>query len=302
MDIAIIGTGAIGGYYGVRLALAGHRVHFLAHSEYEAIKAGGLRVDSYLGEFAVPAPLVYDDPAKLPPCDLVCVTVKATANAEVFGKLGSALKPDGSIILMQNGFGWEPELARLYPQAKLYAGLCFICSFREAPGVVRHTAYGSVTVAPYQAGQDGQDGAEALRRLFEEAGVEATALADAVSARFHKLVWNIPYNGLTTVLGCTTAELAADPAARHAARRLMDEVVEAAAACGVAISERFVNQMEANTDNMPAYNPSMRLDHLAGRPLEVEAMFRNVIACAAEHGYQMRRAELLADELDFLSA
>ncbi|MDR1711244.1 MAG: 2-dehydropantoate 2-reductase [Propionibacteriaceae bacterium] len=294
MDIAIVGTGAIGGYYGVRLALAGHRVHFLAHTEYDAIKANGLRVDSVEGEFELPQPLVYNDPAAIPDVDLVCVAVKATANAAVLPNLPKA----PAILLMQNGFGVEPELAKLYPGARIYAGLCFICSFRDGPGVIRHTAYGGVSLASLEPDPEGL---AQLAAMFKGAGLPAAVIGDVLAARFRKLIWNIPFNGLTTVLGVTTDKIVGDPVTRGLARRLMEEIVAAAAACEVVIEPEFVDEMIQHTDEMTPYSPSMRLDYLAGRPLEIDVMYRNVIAYAAAHGYDMARTAMLADELEFLS-
>ena len=105
LDIAIIGTGGIGGYYGARLAHAGHRVHILLNSEYEYVKQNGLIVESHYGDFSLEKPLVYNDINLMPPCDLVCVAVKATANDRVFPTPKPVLKPDGDILLRQNGFG-----------------------------------------------------------------------------------------------------------------------------------------------------------------------------------------------------
>ncbi|MDR1450292.1 MAG: hypothetical protein LBI84_08865, partial [Propionibacteriaceae bacterium] len=103
MDIAIVGAGAIGGYYGARLAHGGHTVHFLARSTAAAMREAGLTVDSHLGDFSLPQPLVYSRAEDLPACDLVCVAVKATANKVVFPQLGGLVKPGGAIILLQNG-------------------------------------------------------------------------------------------------------------------------------------------------------------------------------------------------------
>jgi 2-dehydropantoate 2-reductase len=302
MDIAIIGTGAIGGYYGARLAHAGHAVHFLAHTEYAYLKAHGLKVDSYLGDFSLPPDglLVYADSADLPAVDLVCITAKATANDAIFPALGRLLKPGGTLLLMQNGFGGEQQLAGLYPEAHVVAGLCFICSFRDGPGHVRHTAYGEVSLGPLTPAD--RPAADAVAAAFAAAGVAVQVLGDVVTARFRKLVWNIPFNGLSVVLGATTTDLAESPAAQRLLRALMEEIAAAGAACGITVEAEFIDQMMASTGGMDAYNPSMRLDYLAGRPLEIDAIYRHVIAYAKDHGFAMTRAEQLADELEFLQA
>jgi 2-dehydropantoate 2-reductase len=297
MDVAVIGTGAIGGYYGGRLAKAGHAVHFLARSTSRSLRDEGLSVHSIDGDFRIADPLVYDQVAAMPPCDLVLVTVKATANRSVLPSLGPVAKAGGGIVLMQNGFGVEDQLAALYPESRVYAGLCFICSFREGPATVRHTAYGRISLAAHD---DGAAGLDDLAGVFAGAGLEVEALGGVLAARLRKLVWNIPYNGLSVVLDATTRELSESPAMRAAVRALMDEVVGAAAACGVVIEPEFVEAMMGTTAAMGAYEPSMRLDRLAGRPLEIDAIYSNVIAFAAERGFAMARAAQLRDELAFL--
>jgi 2-dehydropantoate 2-reductase len=299
MDVAIIGAGAIGGYYGARLAHSGHRVHFLARSNYEHLRQHGLKVESVEGDFSLSAAEihVYNDWAALPACELVCVTTKAGANATVFPQLGAILQPGTDIVLLQNGFGAEEQLAALYPQARIFAGLCFICTYRVAPGHVRHTAHGAISLAALHRSDD--DRLPALAQVFRQAGLTAPVLSDVRTARFRKLVWNIPFNGLSVVLDATTDKLLAAPPARRLLTDLMTEIRQAAAASGIVIEAAFVDQMLAVTEPMGAYSPSMRLDYLAGRPLEIDAIYRQVIADARTHGFTMARTEQLADQLEY---
>jgi 2-dehydropantoate 2-reductase len=297
VDIAIIGSGAIGGYYGARLAHAGHDVHFLARSEYRHLRRHGLRVQSHLGDFSLPEPRAYPSLDAMPPADLVCVTVKTTANPTVLPALGPILKPGAAIVLMQNGIGYEPRLAALYPDAGVYAGLCFICSFRDGPGTVRHTAYGRISLASQRADAAGL---ARVADVFASAGIETETRGDVLAARLRKLVWNIPFNGLSVVLDCTTAELGTDPSALALCRALMVEVVRAAGAVGSDIEPEFVDQMQGTTQAMSDYQPSMKLDYLAGRPMEIEAIYWNVIRLAREHGCEMPGTAMLARQLEFL--
>jgi 2-dehydropantoate 2-reductase len=296
MDIAIIGTGGIGGYYGARLAHGGHRVHFLLRSEYEAVKQNGLAVDSCLGDFSVAAPLVYRNVGDMPPCDLVCVSVKSTANDGVFPLLGAAAKDGGSVLLLQNGFGNEEKLARHCPAARVFAGLCFICSFRDGPGRIRHTAYGRLSLAPLREEDAGKT--QGLAALFERAGVETETHADLLLARWRKLVWNIPYNGLCVVMGCRTDGLANNPSMRVLVRSVMEEVIDAGQACGFDIPYSFAEEMAATTDVMPPYDPSMRLDALAGRQMEIDAIYANPAAFADAHGYDMKYTKMIRRQLE----
>lgn len=300
LDIAIIGTGGIGGYYGARLAHAGHRVHFLLNSEYEYVKQHGLIVDSHYGDFSLEKPLVYNNINDMPACDLVCVAVKATANPQIFPQLAPILKPETDILLLQNGFGNEQRLEKLYPKQHIFGGLCFICTFREGPGRIRHAFYGKITLAAYKA--DDVERLHQLALVFREAGIETIEIPDLMLARWKKLVWNMPYNGLTVVMNCQTDLLVKEQSMLDLTRAMMEEVLAAAKACGVTIADKFVDEMIQSTIDMVPYDPSMRLDYLAKRPMEIDIIYGNVIEYAKEHGYDMKYAKMLKWQLECLQS
>jgi 2-dehydropantoate 2-reductase len=132
------------------------------------------------------------------------------------------------------------------------------------------------------------------------AGVETDVLGDLGVARWRKLVWNIPFNGLCTVLGATTEELLADPATRALVADLMDEVIAASHAVGHPVPLELRDEMLAMTDAMAPYDPSMKLDLDAGRRLEIEAIYDAATRAARDAGAPMRRAEMLATLLRHL--
>ena len=298
LDVLIIGTGAIGGYYGSRLAHGGHDVHFLLNSDYEYVKEHGLTVDSHFGDFSLPKPNVYSNIKDMPPCDLVCIAVKATANDNVFPHLTNVLKKDSAILLLQNGFGYEQQLAEIYPDHPIIGGLCFISSFRDGPGTIRHTDYGKITLTILQ--EKYLSVLKDVANVFSNAGIETETKANLVEARIRKLMWNIPYNGMSVIANCKTDTLSSDPAMRELTRAIMDELLEAAEACGTPIEAAFADEMVKLTDLMSAYSPSMRLDFLAGRPMEIDAIYSNFIRYASEHGYEMRFAKMIKWQLEYL--
>jgi 2-dehydropantoate 2-reductase len=299
LKVAIIGTGGIGAYYGARLAAGGHDVHFLIRSDYEYVKEHGLRVESIYGDFSIGKPNVYNDISKMPKCELVCISTKGTANDTIFPLIDNVLEENGNILLMQNGFGNEEELVKLYPDAHVFAGLCFVCSFREGPGYIKHVAYGKITIAPYK---DGNVNTEKVAATFKDSGMSTAVIDGLVEARFRKLVWNIPYNGLTVLLDCTTQLLAKDHSAKAFVIEMMQEIIDAAAACGITIEPEFMDEMLEYTDKMPPYDPSMKLDWDNNRPLEIKAIYANVIEYAAERGYEMVRARMLKLLLETMEA
>ena len=288
MDIAIIGTGAIGGLYGARLAHGGNRVHFLLHTEYDHVKAHGLVVDSHFGDFSLKEPLVYNDTGQMPRCDLVIVAAKSTANDALFPLLGPVLKPGCPIVLLQNGMGAEQKLAALYPGHPVFGGMCFVCTYRESPGVIRNTSNGRITFAPY-APADAALLPE-IAGIFDRAGIETERFDDLSLARWRKLVWNIPYNGMSVIMDCKTDFLVGNPAMRELISCLMCDVIDGARACGHIIEPGFMDIMVAVTEKMTPYEPSMKLDFLAGRKMEITAIYDNPIRIAAEHGFTMHYA------------
>lgn len=134
--IGIIGTGAIGGFYGVMLARAGFDVHFLLRSEYDAVAARGLQLNSVVhGAQALFPAQAYRDAADMPPCDWLLVGAKTTSNAALAPVIAKAAAPGAKVVLLQNGLAVEDALRPLLPESlHLLGGLCYICVHRSAPG------------------------------------------------------------------------------------------------------------------------------------------------------------------------
>jgi 2-dehydropantoate 2-reductase len=314
---AVIGVGAVGGYYGARLAAAGHELHVVARSDADHLRRHGLQVESVHGDVHLPAGsfAVHDDPAGVPPVDVVLLATKTTVGPEraaaLVAPFGRAGRAPGSgdagrapvIVAMQNGLGVEAPLAEAAPGCTVLGGMCFVCANKVGPGHVRHLDYGAVTVGEHTA--DGRPAGvtpavEAVAADLEGAGIDAERLPDLVAGRWRKLVWNIPYNGLSVVLDAGTDELMANPATRELVRAIMGEVTGAAGACGYPIPEAFADGMLRHTETMVPYRTSMKLDHDAGRPMEIDAIYGAPLATAATAGFAMPRTEALAQQLRFL--
>lgn len=302
---AIIGTGAVAIYYGYRLIQAGHDVHFLARSHQQLLRTQGLQLD-ILGEGVCRAEgiQVYGELAGMPPCDWVLVTTKTTANAEV-GQLLQSLSGAQKVVLMQNGLGNEDGMRALLPECvDLFAGLCFIYSQRTAPGQIVHLGGGSTHIGWHSGALGEQQGpaqARALSELFNAAGI-ASEPVQLPEARWRKLIWNIPYNGLSVVLNATTSDLMDDPAGLALVESLMDETLAGAAACGVELSAGLAAAIRRNTVKMQNYYPSMYHDFMAGRPMELDAIYRAPLAAAATMGHDMPQTRMLLQQLEFLQA
>jgi len=303
MKYGVIGTGAVGGYYGGLLCRHGVDTHFLLHSDYDHVAAEGLRVDSKDGDFRLTDISIYRRPEDMPRCDVVLIALKTTANDVLAAILPQVAKPGGSVVMLQNGLGVEAAAAELVPATTIIGGLCFLCSNKVGPGHIRHLDFGSVRLGAY-APNGGAAGItptlQAVADSFAAAGISVDVTADLGLARWQKLVWNMSFNGTAVVLGATTDQLMADPDSLVLVRNIMTEVTAAARACGHDLGDGFIDIMLAATREMVAYSPSMKLDYEAGRPLEIEGIYRRPIVAARQVGVEMLRAAVIADELDFL--
>ena len=305
--IGIIGTGAIGGYYGLMLARAGFDVHFLLRSEYAAVSRHGLHVNSTVhGQLHLHPVQAYASAADMPPCDWLLVGTKSTGNVGLAPTIAQVAAPDAKVVLLQNGLDVEDSLREhLPPSLHLLGGLCYIGVHRSAPGVVEHQALGRVNLG-YHSGTAANDEArqqaivEAGAGLFHQAGIESQAMANVHLARWHKLVWNVPFNGLSVLLGTGTTAMMADESSRELIQALMAEVVQGAHACGHEIPASYAGQMFAMTETMDDYLPSMYHDHLHKRPLELAAIYARPLAAAKAAGCELPRMQALYQALSFI--
>jgi len=194
----------------------------------------------------------------------------------------------------------EKQAAAVLPDHCVLGCLAFVCANKVGPGHICHLDYGAVRIAEYRADGSPAGCTERVRAVaddFRAAGIEASAEEDLEQARWLKLVWNVPFNGLCVLHGCKTDELLRDASARDRCRALMMEVIAAAAACGRTINPGFIDAMLTNTEAMTPYEPSMLLDFQKRRPLELEAIYAAPLRAARDAGVECPLMEELYDEL-----
>ena len=300
MKYAVIGTGAIGGYYGAKLAHAGHEVHFLLHNDYDFVRQHGLHIDSCDGNFLLEHVHAYNSTKDMPKVDVVLVGLKSVNQQLLLTLLPPLLHERTLVVLIQNGIGLEPDVQYWFPNLWLAAGLAFICSAKTDPGHIRHQCYGSINLANYSCADKAVF--EAVLADFISAGVEAHEV-EYNEARWKKAVWNMPFNGMTVALHAQTNQLLKHPSTRHLITEQMHEVVGAAHALGVnGLDEEFVQKMLWMTDEMVPYSPSMRLDYDFHRPMEIYYLYTRPIEEARKAGFHMPKLEMLEQELLFLES
>ena len=300
MNYAIVGTGAIGGFYGSKLAHGGREVHFLMHNDYQFVKEHGMQVDSCDGSFHLDHVNVYQHTADMPKCDVVIVGLKTTNNHLLPQLLTPLLHQDTVVVLIQNGIGVEADVQQMFPDVQLVAGLAFICSAKTEPGRVNHQCYGSINLANYSCRDEAVF--TAILNDFVDAGIQAGSVPYD-EARWKKAVWNMPFNGMTVALNTQTDLLLKNPATRQLIRDLMGEIVGAARHQGITgLDEGFIEKMIDMTDHMTPYSPSMKLDFDFHREMEIHYLYSRPIQLAREAGYPMPKLEMLEAELKFLQA
>jgi len=292
--IAMIGAGAVGGYYGGRLAQHGHDVHFLLRSEYDAWRTNGVRVKSIDGDFTVAAKglHVYNDPAAMPKMDLVIVTLKSTENKFLQPLVTPLLHEKTTILALQNGLGNEQAAAQFFGADRIIGGIAFTCINRIEPGVIEHIDYGHIRIGEFaRAGKS--ERLEQIAAIFNASKVRAQAIDDLKLGRWDKQVWNIPFNGLGALLDATTDRLLADESGTNLVLAIMQEVLEAAALDGVQLAPDLPEQKIGMTRTMGAYRTSTQIDRRLRKPMEIESIFGIPVHIARRNGQHLRLLEML---------
>lgn len=297
--IAIVGSGAVGCYYGAMLARAGCDVHFLMRRDLRHVRQRGLRIESNHGDFHLAPAHAHATTADIGPCDLVIIALKATSNGALPRLIPPLLKDDTMLLTLQNGLGNEEFLAEHFGAGRVLGGLCFVCLNRTAPGTIRHIGQGTISLGEFA--RPPLPRTRALAAEFVRSGIDCQLQPDLARERWIKLVWNIPFNGLAIAAGgIDVAQILADPDLAILTRQLMREVIACAGALGHDLPPGMVDDQVEKTHTMGAYRPSSLIDYQEGREVEVEAIwgepYRRATAAKADAGrlgflyHQIRRA------------
>ena len=245
------------------------------------------------GNFQLAPVQGYLSSAEIGPVELVLVGLKTFANHR-YGELITPLVGTGTMILtLQNGLGNEEELAAMFGVERVLGGVAFLGANRGEPGVVRHLGAGRILIGEFLRQESAR--AERVAELFRGAGVECQAVADLLKARWEKLVWNIPFNGLCALLDVTVADLLCREAARSLVREIMLEVIAAANAQELTeeIDTSLAGRMIDFSGGLGPYRPSMQIDREEGRELELDAIFARPLAAGTAKGVAMSRTAML---------
>jgi 2-dehydropantoate 2-reductase len=277
--IAVFGSGAVGGYFGGRLAEAGEDVHFIARGPHlAAIREQGLRVTSIDGDFLVPRPHATDDPSVVGPVDIVVLGVKAWQVPQAARDMGPLIGTQTLIVPLQNGVEAPEQLVAAHGSAHVLGGLCRLLVYLLGPGHVRHAG-----VAPYLAFGE-LDGslsrrAEALREVFSKArGVTVELASDIRAAMWRKFVFIAALGGVAALTRAPIGVVRSQPESRRLLEQALGEIHAVAVGQGIMLPPDTVAKTLAFIDTLPPdATASMQRDIIEGRPSELEAQVGAVV-------------------------
>jgi 2-dehydropantoate 2-reductase len=284
MRIAIYGAGGVGGYFGGRLAQAGHDVTFIARGAHlEAMRRHGLKVESIAGDFTVSPALATESPAEVGTVDAVLVCVKAWQVREAARSLAPLLGRETFVVPLENGVEAAADAAAEVGAERVVGGLCRLMSYIAGPGVIRHAAVDPSLVFGELDGRHSPR-VEALAGAFAPTqGVKARISDDIEAAIWEKFLFIAPFSGVGALTALPAGRMRSDPAIRQMLRQAMEEVAALAMARGVRLREDAVERTLAFADALPdAATASMQRDILEGKPSELESQTGAIVRLARD--------------------
>jgi 2-dehydropantoate 2-reductase len=271
MRIAVMGTGGVGGYFGARLADHGHDVAFIARGAHlAAIRDGGLRVRSPLGDLHLPRVTATDDPGELEPVDLVLFGVKLWDTEPAAEQIQPLLRADTAVLSLQNGVVSDDVLRRVLGPEHVLGGVCYIAALIEEPGVIRHNGpLQKIVFGEYGGGAPAR--VTAFRDACADSGIEVEVSPDIERAIWEKFVFLVGLSATTTLTRTPIGPIRANPRSRAFLHDVLAEVVAVARAQGVDLPADYADDRLAFVDTVPeSMTSSMHGDLERGRRLEVE--------------------------------
>ena len=282
MKVAVMGAGAVGGYFGGLLAKGGADVAFIARGErLEALRAKGLTIKSGKEDFSIRINAT-DDPAEVGPVNLVLFCVKAYDTESAIRQALPMVGQQTIVLSLQNGIDNEEKIAALTGKEKVLAGVAYIGASVLAPGVVLHQDGGKIVFGEMAGGVS--ERVIRLKAFFDRYGLPAEASPNIKKVLWAKLAWNAPFNAINALVGGPVKAIIENPHTFELAKRVTAEVVAVASASEVPLA--FEQVWERNIQFSQSYDvkTSMLQDLEAGKRLEYEALNGVIIKKAAELG------------------
>ena len=278
--VLVLGGGAIGGFYGSKLAQGGANVSVVCRSNFEAVSTQGYTIKSPWGDSTFFPEGVFrrvEDYKDSP--DYIFISLKALPELKIPAMIKDVVRAKTSIVLFQNGINIELEYLQAFPKIEIISGLAFVCVSQKKPGFIDHQDFGRVGIGRYPNGKSTK--LYEFGELFNRANVACVISEDIITERWKKLIWNASFNPLSVLGGGrNTQEIMHCVDAVNLIRDLMQEVRTVAQSSGYEISQEVIRNHLTDTKAMQPYKTSMLLDYEAGKDLEIEAILGNLIKIA----------------------
>lgn len=272
--IAVMGAGAVGGYFGAKLAKAGHEVAFISRGEHlKAMRSDGLRVKSVAGDLHIRS-LFSSEPGEVGPVDLILFGVKSYGTEEAAAELAPLIGEKTIILSLQNGVDNPDKIARRWGKERVLAGVVYIGARILSPGTIEHSAGGRIVMGELGGGASKET--RAVHEVFSDGKIPCAISMDICRVMWGKLVWNAPFCAIACLTRATTKEILESESLRKLAVDGMAEVIEAAKSLGYELAPSIVEETLDLSRGLGDFKPSMLQDLEAGKPLEYEA-FNGVV-------------------------
>jgi 2-dehydropantoate 2-reductase len=285
MRIAIMGTGAVGGFFGAKLAAASNDVAFIGRGAHlAAMRREGLTVESPQGNLHIDQALFTDDPTHIGEVDLILFCVKSYDTEPTARSLRPMISDTTIILSLQNGIDNADKIKQLWPDALTLAGVVYIGAQLSRPGLIKHSTGGKIVFG----GLDGsvQERTRAVEQVFSSAQILCELSRDIRQVQWRKLLWNAPFCAISCLTHATVKDIVESDSLTKLALDCMREVREAAKIQGIHLSNDLFDETFAFSRALGDFKPSMLQDLEAGKPLEFEAFNGIVVDLLKQAGKQ----------------
>jgi len=283
MHIAVMGTGAVGAYFGVKLAAAGHDLVFIARGKHiEALQREGLKVNSPGGNLRITNARFTADTRDAGGVDLILFCVKSYDTETAVELLAPMIDPGTTILSLQNGIDNPEKIAGRWGDERTLAGVVYVGAQITAPGVVTHSAGGKIIFGPSTGAVGGN--AKLVERTLSAAGIPCELSGDIQQVQWTKLLWNAPFCAVSCLTRANVKQIVESEPLTRLVLDCMSEVQAAALSRGINLPDKLCADALTFSRGLGAFKPSMLQDLEAGKPLEVDAFNGVVIKLLQQAG------------------
>lgn len=283
MRIAVIGTGAVGGYFGAKLAAAGHELIFIARGNHlAAMRRDGLRIVSASGTLHIKNAVFTATPAAQERVALALFCVKSYDTEAAAKAFASLIGAGTTILSLQNGIDNPEKLARLWGERRTLAGVVYVGAQIDSPGVIAHSNGGKIVFGPLD--DETNEATKAVERVLSAAGIPCELSRNIRKVQWGKLLWNASFCAISCLARANVKQIVESEGLSQLAIDCMSEVQAAACTLGIELRRSLFDETIAFSRSLGDFKPSMLQDLEARKPLEYEAFNGIVVELLTQAG------------------